>query len=1435
MSGIGSTLSIAKTAIQAQQYGLNITGNNIANVNNPNYSVQSAEHKNMTPALYAGFLFGTGVQIDQVQQSVDKLLENRLTAQKSTQESYIEQESYINILEGFFDENSDTSINTLLSEFWNSWQDLSDNPLGSAERVNIHENGQKLAARFKSAFIDLSDLSKDIRSEIESGVTKINSLTSKIADMNRQIVGLELGRTANDQRDQRNALVDELGEMIDINSFEKPNGAIIINAATGFSIVSGVDTNKLVVQNGNVMWRSSYGANLDISDKISGGKLAGWLEMKDDIIPKYSNQLKVLSREMIWAMNYQHSQGAGLDYFTGIMIGNYKADDSEWLSSLEFGDKIDYSKDFTIWTKDTSDAAAQFRKTLIDMGISQAKISDWQGSALNSSQAKYKLTVVDGAEIGDKEVIETNANNLAEVWGSTSGGAVTALDNIMAEQTLMIYDGPSGTRTIDIKDTGGDAKRSAASIAKALNNIDGVTAFASETQALFDISNIMTSSAASATQVGDEVQFSLYIDGMVYDRSFVVDSSLGTVADQFESTLRLAASEINKLNEDEDIYIDRTGSSNLLQIASKSGRTIGVQDLEVVDNAGIRMTDFSGFNQGDIVTFTLSSDGIPTTSTNISVDLTGVDTTNHDEMVSIFYSAFNNALDGEPFNVSTEDYINGAGLNTSSIVIRTTDGSNLTLADPRGDTGDNATIDMVSLAGTVSSGTGNTILEFSSGAGVTDTETFSSLTTSGDNITFSLPRTASTALAGTTEVIYETSAGGNTTSALIVGTITTIVDAGMSILSTELSNQGLYGTSGTAVSGSSILTLGGEDGFTDFTAGDDISFDVDGISVAYTAGPGTTEIELAIELETALTAALITPFADPDYTIIRAGKSVSIIKDKDLEDPIAITNFAESGSNDAKLKIKTGTGKGTSSPENDLLESNDTYRDFATSSLYHDKGIIKWEKFNRYGISTGASGLINVEDEGQVNIVENGATTLSFNISKGSLVAGNTLTINTNTSGRPDPLNLRVANQANSKNDIYHFKVISGGKVGHVPATGDEPLVIEWQNSVDSGRFTIEGHDPPYTPVGAVEIKVDGMILNFHDGTLFSKDVFTITTDSLGNPVSTNDSGQPSGERMSDWHWTMSSFSDQFNMQTQGMRTLVTSDKQLKFGPSDHFYSVKNIEFSGQNGFASENCSIIVKNWDAIDFSVSDLRFQRAGDRWGVPNDPTGGNLQIIPAGGDDDGFDVDFTGDGLSDLRINFTKKVTGNGYVEFDFEKQNPNDISYAFSDDASSSSGLVAALGVNTFFSGYDPLTMKVNDQMGDTKYVAAGQINALTGEITQGDNTNALAMTNIQHQTQNMKLWTFSRGNDAFSSLTEASFNEYYNTIIGELGVRSRGIKSSKQYADIMVNNITQQRDSVSGVSLDEEMIRLMKYQHAFSAASKLLTVADEMLNTLIAVR
>ncbi len=1415
MSGISSTLSIARTAIASQQYGLAVTGHNIANVNNPDYSMQTAQQKNRTPALYSGFLFGTGVNTSQIEQNVDTLLENRLTDERSVQAGFEEAEAYMNVIEGYFDENSDASITSIMIEFWNSWHDLSDNPIGSSERVLVFENGNNFASRLNKANTDLTSLTDDINREIESSLDQLNTYSSQIAALNVQITGLEGNRSANDLRDQRNALLGKLGELIDIDTFEQTNGSISVSAANGALLVSTVDAYQLFEKEDKILWQGSYGAGLDITDNISSGKLGGWLDIRDEIIPKVSNELDVLAREMIWAMNYQHSQGAGLEYFSDSVTGEYSSDQSGLFSSYAFGDRIDYTQDFTMWMQDNSSVDTRYVKTQIDMGLSEATLSNLQGTAPGQVQSRYELTVVDSATLGDKEVIETDGISLAQVLSSATDVA-TALNSGIADQTIAVNNGPSGRQVIEIKDVGGDAKRSAASIAQALSEIDGVQAYASELSVTFGNAVGIVAGIANAHD-GDEIQFSLYSDGLIYDQSFTVDSSIGTVTEQFENALRNATESINGINDDQDLY------TNGLSLTSSSGRTIGVQEFEVIDNARVQIDTFANFDAGDTVTFTIASSLFGTsaaTTTDVSVTLpSDIDTTDQVQMATAFYDALSVALADKPFAVDHD-------LSSNLIVLRTTNGSDLTVSNGINDTGSNASFSVAAplLSGTTQS-VGDTTFLFN-GA---DTGTYDADTLDTDTIAFNGQ--------GMSATIEETSAAG-VSAGVITGTITIVTEPGMTVFSNVPGAGGLF-NGNWATPGSSIVTLGGEGGFSGFS--DVVNFDIDGIAISYdvlTAGD-TTELEFAIGLQAALDqsiAPLGVGLPPADYTVIRNGKSVSIIKNKDLEDPIAITNFVETVDNNATLSVKSGAGNGTSDPQNDLLEAGNAFRNFSTASIYADSGIIKWEKFDADGIFTGDEGLINLDGEGTYSILEGGFATLSFDVSAGTLVAGNTLTINTDVNGGVDPLDLRIKGTANNKNEMYQFSVTSGGKIGELVSENDT-LTIEWQTTTASGSFELVGEDPPVTPGSPIEVEVDGMVLKFYDGTFFKGDVFTITTDESGLPVSTNENGKPTGESLSDWHWTQDSFADQFNRQTEGMTASTTFDNRLKFETSSNYNAMTNVVYSGTNGFNEENVAITVSDWSEIDFSADSLQFIRsAGGQWGIVNDPTGGVAVFMPDGGDDDGFSVDFSGDGLPDIEIRFDQKVSGNGFVQVDFEKQNKNDIGFAFSDDSvDASAGLLAAAGINNFFEGSDAMTIKINDALADTKHVAAARINSETGEISVGDNTNAIAMANVQNKEITMKQWDYIRGSGGKASLTKTTLDGYYSTMTGSMGIIARRIKSSKEFADIMVNNLTEQRDSVSAVSLDEEMIKLMQYQHGFSAASKLLTVADEMLNTLISMR
>ena len=1415
MAGLSSTMNIAKTALNAQQYGLNVTGNNIANVNNEDYSIQNADHSNGLSISYGGFLMGTGVSVESVEQSVDQLLENRLTDEKSTLAAFEEAESYMTIMEGIFDENSDSSLTSILSEYWDAWHDLADNPLGTAERVLIYATGNQLAERFNTIGTDLDELVMELTSEIEASLTDINSYTEQIAELNLQILGAEVSGTANDLRDQRNSLVDALGQLINVDVITTDDGSIIVNAANGASLVNGPNNYELVMDEGSVMWQGS--SSYDITEDISGGKLSGWLDMRDTIIPEYQAEVNELAHEMIWLMNYQQSQGAGLTYYSDTLTGSYAVDDSGWLSSYDFGDKIDYTNDVSVWIEDTSSAEAEFRNIMVDMGISEAGLSDWSGTAPGADEVSYQLTVVDAGETGDKIVTETNGAQLAEIWGATSGGATSALDNILAAQTLTISNTSTGDHEIDIADSGGDAKRSAASIAEALSSIDGIEAYASSNQVEFDLSNIANA------EDGDMVTYTVYVDGIEHEQSFFVDSDIGSLSEQFEDSLVDAATAINVLNDDADLYADG------MVLSSDKGATLGIQDFEVQDNAGVQLDNFTNFDNTDTLTFTITTNGTPTTATNISIDLSNVsDTADQDEMAETFYMALSSALDEDTFTVELDEA-------NDAVRIRTLDGSDLTMENADGDTNDDATIALSVLTGSTTAGLSNSSFDFIAAAN--DSETINADTNTSDTLGFSVPDLTVTTMAGTTSYITETSltAAGATTSAAIMGTVTIVMDDGISIRSDSKTSLGLFGTAGTATTGTSILTLGGEEGFDDFSSGETISFDVGATNITYTvstAAGGTTESALANQLYTELDAAL----AASEYTVIQNGKSVSVVRVDGSEDPIEITNFSESGSDDATLAVSTGAGEGVNDPENGLLESGNTYRDFVTSTLYDDEATIYWQKLDSDGLYTGESGFTIVEDEGTVSINESGSDTLSFNIGSGTLVAGNTLTVNTDENGEPDPLDFTISNQANSVNDVYTFIVTTGGAVGELDDDGESTLTVEWSNSVSSGSFIIEGHDPPYTPEAAVSVAVDGMTLNFYDGTLIEGNVFTITTNDSGTPESTNADGLATGETMSDWHWTLDSFTDQFNRQAGGLTATVNSDNQLELSSSSTYHVMEGIEYSGQNGFSEENTTITITNYGALDFNASDMQFVRnASGSWGILNDGTGGEARIIPDGGDDNEFEVDLNGDGLGDLTISFAKQISGEGSISFDMVSRDSSDINFAFGDDNTESSGFLAAAGINTMFHGDDAVTMEINTVMADTNFIGAGQIDADTGEISQGDNQNAVAFADLQHQTITMKQWEFSRDGEASSSLTDATVDDYLSSMIGAMGVESRTISSSREFAEIMVNNMTEQRNSVSAVSLDEEMVNLIKYQQAFSAASKLLTTADEMLSTLLAIR
>jgi len=360
MSGIGMVLNIATTALNAQQYGLGVTGQNIANVNTEGYSRQNPVLVAKQPLMYGGLLMGRGVDTESVSRSSDQLIENKLMQEKSNMLSSSEMEKYMQVLEGYFNEDSGNSISTMLSDFWNGWYDISNNPSGSSERISLYEQSTLLSEQFNALTTNLIEIDADLTGAVASGVETINKITREIAQINDQIVSMEVNNVANDLRDKRNTLVSELNEYMDVKAFEQSNGSLTIVGAKGCTLVQGNSSYDLEMGGANgdrVTWQDSSGNDVDITNYLSDGKLGGWLDMRDEILSKYKLDLDALAKEVIWSVNQQHSQGVGLEGFSSV-TGNYEVTNpgsAITSSGLSYQDKVDdSSKTFKIWLFDTN-------------------------------------------------------------------------------------------------------------------------------------------------------------------------------------------------------------------------------------------------------------------------------------------------------------------------------------------------------------------------------------------------------------------------------------------------------------------------------------------------------------------------------------------------------------------------------------------------------------------------------------------------------------------------------------------------------------------------------------------------------------------------------------------------------------------------------------------------------------------------------------------------------------------------------------------------------------------------------------------------------------------------------------------------------------------------------------------------------------------------
>jgi len=157
----------------------------------------------------------------------------------------------------------------------------------------------------------------------------------------------------------------------------------------------------------------------------------------------------------------------------------------------------------------------------------------------------------------------------------------------------------------------------------------------------------------------------------------------------------------------------------------------------------------------------------------------------------------------------------------------------------------------------------------------------------------------------------------------------------------------------------------------------------------------------------------------------------------------------------------------------------------------------------------------------------------------------------------------------------------------------------------------------------------------------------------------------------------------------------------------------------------------------------------------------------------------------------------------------------IEFGFANDTS---GVLAALGVNTFFQGSTATSMAVNgDVYADVRKIAAGRLTA-DGEHAVGSNANALLLADLKDAD------TMGEGDE--------TFNESVISWAADLGTIISSSQDRLDFVEIATEELRDLRDQVSAVNLDEEMVKLIQYQRSYQMAAKMISVADTLMATLL---
>ena len=427
MSLFGS-IRMAANTLQANQIGLQVVGQNIANANTPGY-IREEVHFVPAPTQRQGNLtLGLGVEVKAVIQKIDHFLEERLRGSVSDMADAETQESSYTQLEGLIGELGDTDLSTSLTTFFNSINEVLNQPQDVSIRNFAVLQGKTLAEDINRLSERVTEVRGDFNDRMIHMADQINRLIEEVRTLNLRISETEGGQTsASDAvglRDQRLIALEELSKLVNIRVREQPSGGVAVYTGSNFLVFEGV-LREVEVEMASVNGLPVSTIRMAESNsplEPSSGELHGLIMARDEIMDGFLADLDVFATTLSYEFNKLYSSGQGLKGYDELTSEFAVSDENLALNSAG----LRYSPvngSFQVMVHNTKTGMTQTTDVIVDLnGI---------GDDTTLLDLANSLNVIDGmsasVEIGGNLTVSSDSADQEFAFAADTSGTLAAL------------------------------------------------------------------------------------------------------------------------------------------------------------------------------------------------------------------------------------------------------------------------------------------------------------------------------------------------------------------------------------------------------------------------------------------------------------------------------------------------------------------------------------------------------------------------------------------------------------------------------------------------------------------------------------------------------------------------------------------------------------------------------------------------------------------------------------------------------------------------------------------------------------------------------------------------------------------------------------------------------------------------------------------------